>query len=55
MVWFIVEPLRLFFGYVGNPIYISLSLSLSVHTHTHTQTHMQEKVPQLTGFWLLCC
>jgi len=31
-VWFMVEPLRLFFGYVGN---------------------LQEKVPQLTGFWLL--
>lgn len=30
-VWFMVEPLRLFFGYVGN---------------------LQEKVPQLTGFWL---
>lgn len=30
-VWFIIEPLRLFFGYVGN---------------------LQEKVPQLTGFWL---
>ncbi|MGB1601486.1 MAG: transmembrane 17 domain-containing protein [Promethearchaeia archaeon] len=30
-VWFMIEPLRLFFGYVGN---------------------LQEKVPQLTGFWL---
>lgn len=30
-VWFVIEPLRLFFGYVGN---------------------LQEKVPQLTGFWL---
>jgi hypothetical protein len=30
-VWFMVEPLRLLFGYVGN---------------------LQEKVPQLTGFWL---
>jgi transmembrane protein 17 len=31
-VWSIVEPLRLYFGYVGN---------------------LQEKVPHLTGFWLL--
>jgi len=31
-VWFLVEPFRIFFGYVGN---------------------LQEKVPQLTGFWLL--
>uniref|UniRef100_A0A6T8KGF0 Transmembrane protein 17 n=1 Tax=Hemiselmis andersenii TaxID=464988 RepID=A0A6T8KGF0_HEMAN len=30
-VWCLVEPLRLYFGYVGN---------------------LQEKVPQLTGFWL---
>jgi len=30
-IWFMVEPLRLYFGYVGN---------------------LQEKVPQLTGFWL---
>jgi len=30
-IWFMIEPLRLFFGYVGN---------------------LQEKVPQLTGFWL---
>jgi transmembrane protein 17 len=31
-VWCMVEPLRLYLGYVGN---------------------LQEKVPQLTGFWLL--
>ncbi|EKX33113.1 hypothetical protein GUITHDRAFT_98434 [Guillardia theta CCMP2712] len=31
-VWFLLEPVRLYLGFVGN---------------------LQEKVPQLTGFWLL--